>query len=161
MKLLLLLLLAFPVFSQSIENKVRSFENAKDYKVEYDKFQKATTVTLELKVKADKTSRFISASWQSMTAFARIPDAAPPYLALWFTARYSFFNRPTLRLLLDGELMARESDEIDRDVFFTFSPVEFRKIVSANTVELQLESFEGKLDNKSLIKLRNLASLIN
>lgn len=137
-------------FSQSIQDKVAKFEQAKEYGVKYDKFKQITSVEVDMRLKS-LTPTFI----------IDIPDAGKPSQVVYFFAdRYSYFNQPTLRFLADGEVLRLDSNSISSVAVFTIPSAMWSKLVAAKTLEMQLETKETVFDDKSLKKLKNLDSLI-
>lgn len=156
---LLLLLVSAVALGQTIEDRVKKFDTPRDYEIKYDKFAKSTTVQFQsLITPADLKGG------GSMTIFASvtIKQTGKYWYLVFFhpTGRYKFlYNKNPLRFLLDGKLLDIPTDEITDmpGVFITSS--QWNKIVAAKTVEMQFGLFEGKFDNKTLQRFKNLASL--
>jgi hypothetical protein len=146
MKYLLILLFALSTAGQSVKERVKTFDNPKSYKVEYDKFQKLTKVTVRI-------GRPVQ-----MIAFAYIPDDGEHSFALYFSSLY-LYNNHTLRFLLDGEVLEIPTDQIEYSILVPISPDEMNRIVNAKSVEVQIAQDEGKLSADTLKKLKNLTKL--
>lgn len=152
--LLLILFLSSLAFGQSIAERVKKFENGKRYEVSYDKFQKQTKIKVPVFVSTK--SKFLE-----LRPILRIHDDGRSDVTLLASGgTSSFHTRPTMRLLLDGQLLELESDDIDAIVGFVVSGDDFAKIANAKLVEIQLGNFEGKLDAKSHTIFKNLYSLL-
>lgn len=154
MKMLLLLLLLVPVtFGQSIEERVKKFENPKAYEVKYDKFQKETNVEITLKLSSKK-------GFLTLYPHIVLKDDGEYYVIMLASGgAYRFHTQPTMRFLLDGNLLELKSDDIDDIVGFSITNKDFEKIASAKLVEVQLGFFEGQFDAKTQTAFKNLYSL--
>ena len=149
MRFLLLLLLSTVTFGQTIQERVSKFENSKRYVVKYDKFAKETNIHFQTGFR----------SGPSMMIFATI--AEKNYFGLFFSdvVNRPLYNHPTLKFLLDGELLTIESDEIDYSVMFLLTQEQAERIAKSKTVEMQLQGFETVWDAKTLTAFRNIVSL--
>ena len=153
MRFLLLLLLSTVTFGQSIPEQVKKFQDAKRYSVEYDKFQKEHIIHVDCDLKPTKTSGVQSMIWAILGE-----DNSRTY-ALYFSAQRTLYNQPTLRLLIDGELVEVKDDDIDYSVMISIEPDLFNRIAKAKTVEVQISSFEGIVTEKCMTAFRNIVSL--
>lgn len=152
------MLLSATVWGQSIQERVKKFDKPKDYKVEYDKFQKYTTV--EFTDVAWSTKKDSKHDGWYLTVIATISDSGNVSFDLYFRPSSRFlFTQATLRILYDGELMEIPSRTIGYSALYNLSPDQFQKIIASKSVEVQISIFEGKISDKTLIKMRNLASL--
>lgn len=157
MKILVMLLCFVSVtFGQTIEGKVKKFEDAKLFSVSYDKFKKTTEVETDIQIKGKSGSRTMTA-WLSFAGDPLEPDV---YLVSFDAERHSFFNQPTLRFLVDDIVYKLESDRVSEVATFIVEKNLWKAFSTAKTVELQLKRYEGSLDAKNLKRLQNLASLI-
>ncbi len=152
MKLLFLLLLASVTFGQSIEEKVKKFEDAKSYTATYDKFQKMTKVQTSIKIPSSKGS-------EQMLVWLYLYEGGNHIRAFVFSKSRGYYNRPFLRFLADDAVIEIQSRDIDSIATFQIPESDWDKLANAKKVEVQLLEFEGVLDAKGITKLRNLASL--
>lgn len=154
MRFLLLLLLSTVTFGQTIEERVSKFEKPKEYGVKYDKFAKTTTVD---KVLAFRNTR--EAYSPDTQIVLRLGDNGDSLIYLWFVKNRSYYDRPTLKFLLDGELLAITNDDIDSSVIFLLTQEQAERIAKSKTVEMQLQGFETVWDATTLTAFRNIVSL--
>ena len=154
MRFLLLLLLSTVTFGQTIEERVSKFENSKQYGVKYDKFAKTTTVD---KMLAFRNTREAYSPYTQVVV--RLSENGEAYIYLWFAKSRSYYDRPTLKFLLDGELLAIANDDIDDTVMFPLTQEQAERIAKSKTVEMQLQGFETVWDAKTLTAFRNIVSL--
>lgn len=152
MKFLLMLLLVMPCAGQTVADAVKKFEKSKSYTVKYDKFQMVTTVEFE---------KVLQGSLRIVAIANLFDDRSNDHFALYIRSVHgTLYNHATLRFLLDGELMEIPTDQIDYSIIVQISPAQMTRIVEAKSVEMQIASFEGKVDKDTLTRLRNLASLL-
>lgn len=156
--LFLLLLLSYSCFGQTIQERVKTFEDAKAFTVKYDKFQKSTDITYEFTATASE-KRPLMRNTLDMAVFLSIPDNGNPSVGLYFGRYGTLYNNETLRMLLDGELVKLTDDTIDYSVVIDIPLKEFEKIAQSKIVEFQINLFEGKLDAKQMTAFKNLRSL--
>ena len=156
MKVLLLLAFASVAFGQSIQERVGKFEDAKSYSVTYDKFKQATEVETTVQVKGRKGTR----NMEVFLSFTSDPLERNFYLLSFVAGRHSYFNQPTLRLLIDDVPYKYENDRISEIASFIINKDLWKAVASAKSIELQFETFEGTLDAKNLKKFQSLATLI-
>jgi hypothetical protein len=159
MKLAFILLFAASCFGQTIQERVKKFENAKNYAVKYDKFQKHTEIETTVYL-TTKGKGFFAKSFLTLYPSLFIGDSGDVTVTLLASGgSSSFHNRPTMRFLLDGQSAELESNDMDDTVGFIM-PVPFlERIANAKIVEVQLGTFEGKFDAKALTAFKNLHSL--
>jgi hypothetical protein len=141
MKFLLILLLALPCVGQSM-------------RVEYDKFAKETTVMFTAFVPS--TNEHLPLR---MTVAVSLGKTREYLFLLSSNNRNVLYNRETLRLLIDGQLMDIRSTDIGDQVSIRPTSVQFKRIANAKTVELQLQLFEGRLSSDTLKRLKNITTL--
>ena len=151
-KLALILLFAASCFGQSIQERVKKFENAKAYSVEYDSAFKKTVVRYTTSIKLP------------LVAYSIISDSGRvEYLLLHATTIQSKYYPMTMQLVLDGEIMELENVEntgkVDSGVVFPVTADQLERIGNTKIVELRFSYYDGKLDNKTLTGFRNLFSL--
>lgn len=151
-KLVLILLFAVSGFGQSIQERVKKFDNAKAYSVQYDKRVKETVIRYATSIKLP------------LLVYATIADnGQTDYLLLHATTVQSKYYPMTMQLSLDGELMELDNVEnngkIDNGVVFPITASELERIANTKNVELRFSYFEGKLDAKTLTGFRNMVSL--
>lgn len=153
MKVLLLLLLTCPVFSQSIDKQLDSFKESSKYTDHYDNFAKETQVAYQTTVKSGLRSL-------DLTVMVVIPDAGERSYLFSLSDNHTLYDYDSLKFLLDGETLeiARRS-RIDYTANFWLSPGEWRKIVTAKKVEMQLIGFGAIFNDKLLTALHNLDSI--
>lgn len=153
MKFALLLLFAASAFGQTVEDRMKAFENPRFYSVRYDKFQKKTHVSYD----ALLTQGYSSLSMEEKVI---IRDEGDAYFLFVFKARRNdFFNQPTLRLLADGKLIEMRSDTIGDIVVYIVPDLHLEKLAKAKKVEIQMNGFEGEFDEQALKCLKELYSL--
>ena len=156
MKFLLLLLLVTPCLGQSIESRVKAFEDHKDFVFKYDKFKTETQVNFHDYVRVRGQYPL------SLMGIVIIDDEGEnTSFGLFLSSNRTLYKRATLRLMLDGELLEIPNNEIEYTIYVRFNRQQMNRLVNAKIVELQLASWEGKLDNDTLKKLKELASLLN
>lgn len=162
MKTLAFVLLFVTVtFGQTIQEKVSKFEQAKEFGVKYDKFKRLTSVEVEMRLSTAKSTGWIASSSLTPTFILDIPDSGETVRAVYFFAdRYKYFNQPTLRFLIDGEVITIQSDSISSSAVFEIPADAWAKLAAAKKLEMQLESKEVVFDEKAMRKLKNLDSLI-
>lgn len=155
MKIALILLFAASTFGQSIQDRVKTFDKPKTYKVKYDKFKLLTTVTTSHLVKSSKNHLYMH-----MIATVSIPDkgTASFYFGLQSPRGDLLFSRDVLRIIADEGILNLGESDIGYGAVFDVTE-QFPKIVKSKSVEFQLAGFEGKFDDKTLASLRNLYSL--
>lgn len=155
--LLLILLLATIAAGQSIQDQIKAFDKPKSYEVTYDKFAKETKVEIEVDLSGNRSSTPRS---MTLLASATIPDEGERSYTLVMFPNNRIYSSPTLRILIDGDLLDIESFSGIRDyAAFQVTPEQWAKIANGKVVELQLVTFETTLNKKVLSQLRNLASL--
>lgn len=158
MRVLLLLLFASVTFGQPIADKVKTFEDAKSYSVAYDKFKKETRVETVIHVPSAKKG--LLRGRMNLRAWFYLRDDGDHLRVFAVSADvHSYFNKPFLRFLADGELVEIQSKDIDSIATFNVSAEQWAKLAAANKLEVRLNESEGVFDEKALTKLRNLDSL--
>ena len=157
--LLFILCFSFTVFSQSIQDRVNQFDKPKDYEVRYDKFQKVTEVAVkEQLIKSHQPNKFLNSNLH-LSIDLWLGDSGDKFVFLSFREVNSC-RTSTLRLLLnDKDVIELEDDTIDCLSTFSVNPKQLEQIANAKTVEMQLNSFEGKFDSKTLDVFVNLLTL--
>ena len=150
--LFLIVLFAASAFGQSIQERVKKFENAKAYTVEYDKSLRKTFVRYATSIKLP------------LFVYTTIADSGQvEYLLLHATTVQAKYYPMTMQLLLDGEIMELDNIEnngkTDSGVVFPVTAAQLERIGNTKEVELRFSYFEGKLDSKTLTGFRNLVSL--
>lgn len=155
--LLCLFLFSFVCVGQTIEERVKKFEDSKFYSVTYDKFRKQTKIIYDFKAPALDPKTLLR-KYLDMAVFITIPDTGESYIGLYFGPQGMLYNDSTLRLLLDGEAVEIDVDDYD---YSTIVPIakQFGQITKSKSVEFQLGLFEGKLDAKQLKAFQNLATI--
>jgi hypothetical protein len=154
----LLLFVSF-TFAQSIQERVDKFQDGKKFEVRYDKFKKQTLVQFDITLQASNGVKKFN-SFLDFTAILWLSDDGSNDRVGFMFTREGWYKYPTLRVLVDEDLIRFEDDDLDRFASFTLTPAQLQHIANAKTVELQIENFETTLDDKTMLKLRNLASLI-
>lgn len=153
-----MLLLAYSCVGQTIQERVKTFADAKAFTVKYDKFQKTTDITYEFTATASE-KRPLMRNTLDMAVFLSIPDDGQPSVGWYFGKYGTLYNNETLRMLLDGELVKLPDDTIDYSVVIDIPLKDFDKIAQSKIVEFQINLFEGKLDAKQMTAFKNLQSL--
>lgn len=163
MKFLLLLLLCVPVFGQSFEDRVKQFEKPRDYTLTFDKFEKETKIDWHSYIRGPRKKGFVSGNETlELIASVHIPQSGDTWYSLLFipSIHTIYDHDDRLRFLVDGvNLDIHDRPSIDDVAGFIVTKDEWLKLISGKTVEMQLRSFEGTLDEKTLTAFRNLASL--
>jgi hypothetical protein len=159
--LLFVLLLAAVTFSQSIQEKVSKFEDAKKYFVTYDKFAKETRVVCCSRtfLKSANDSRNTVGFEMEVT----LTDVGnPSFLLRLDPGGNRWYEDVPLKFLLDGEplTLTATSGDVRRYASFALTSDEWKRIASAKKVEMQLRGFETVWDAKVMQAIRNLNSLI-
>ena len=163
MKILLLLLsLCSFAVGQTIEERVDKFKDGKKYVIDRDRFRKNTRVGIDMTLQASRGEKRINQFIDSTWTVVINDDGSADAVQVMFLDEYRrWFEYPILHLMIDDDVLRFEDDAVDRISSFILKPEHLQRIARARTVELQIETFETRLDEKTMTKLRNLASLIN
>lgn len=151
--LLLLLLFASVTFGQSIEDRIKKFEDSKRYSSTYDKFAKASEVLYQngivKPVKGTAKQIWITATITDSKEISVMIDAEP--------SQPSYLQplNTRLRFLLDGQLM----DVPGEGSVFYLDGNQWAKISSASKIEMQYLGFEGVWGDKLMVAIKNFNSL--
>ncbi len=156
--LLCLFLFSFVCVGQTIEERVKKFEDSKFYSVTYDKFRKQTKIIYDFKTPALDPKTPLR-KYLDMAVFLIIPDNEKPFIGLYFGPQGILYNDSTLRLRLDGQAVEMDVDDYDYSTTVDVTQ-QFKMIANSKNVEFQLGLFEGKLDAKQLKAFQNLANIV-
>ena len=166
--LILILALAAVGLGQSFQTRLETFDKPKDFKVEYDKFKDTTRVAMtkgkswhtkkskagmdEIDVRAEFTAPGQSLE-KNIDKFWLIFEGGG--------SEWTFLNNRSLIFLLDGEQLDLGDGEhdgsvrlggVDERVVFSVDRSEFEQIINAKNIEMQLGSFEGTINNRTLYR---------
>lgn len=156
--LLCLLLFSVVCVGQTIQDRVKKFENPKAFIVKYDKFKKETDVTYQFKADAlDKKAP--TRSYLDMAVIVTIPDGEKGTASLYFGKQGLLYDHSTFRLLLDGKLTEIPVHDYDYSTIIDITEL-LKPISESKIVEFQIGLFEGRLDAKQITALKNLATLL-
>jgi len=157
MKYLLFLLLVPVTFGQSIQDRVNKFEKPKDYAVSYDKFKKQTLVSFSATFKSAKYR--MGDMYVSVGAFIDDGDGDVQFVIGFSRFDRQPFNRPDLRLLINGDVMCIETDSIKDHALIKLTTTQMSQLATAQNVEFQIENFESKFTPQMLLAIKNLNTL--
>jgi len=154
MRLLLLLLLAVPCWSQAVDMPEMP---APKYDVKYDKFQLATRFMLATELRADDAKGI----QMKMLAHIVVPDKGKPVYALSFEpSRSVIYSDPTLRILTGNFLMEIKSTQFTEKPLFELRWDQFEQITKSKKVEIQLAAFEGQIREDAIEALRQMYAAV-
>ncbi len=147
MRMLLFLLLCIPAFGQDVPQ----FES------KFDKFKYETFFRLPLKVERDK---FYGGGMRLVVAVVYPVKGKPSHYFYFIPEHPALYEKPTLRMLIDGLLMEIPSDQIDETAIFKLRPEQFDFISRSKKVEIQLSTFEGSLPPESIAGIKSLQDAV-
>jgi len=147
MRMLLFLLLCVPVFGQDVPK----------YEERFDKFKYESVFKLPLEVERD---RFYGSRMRLIITVIYPIKGKPSHYFHFMPERPTLYEKPTLRMLIDGLLMEIPSDQIDETAIFKLRPEQFDFISRSKKVEIQLSTFEGSLPPESIAGIKSLQDAI-
>lgn len=174
-----ILLFTFSVFAQekTIEDKIKTFANAKRFQISYDKFKDKTTIQFgwfNVSGSKENQSNAFFLSFGAAFAYAGQAPAQPENYTLWFsssTSKWAFLDRRHLIFLVDGERIdigdGNRSGKVSSGRYvsvteamsYVISATVFQKIANGKSVEFQLGKFTAALKAEHTQMLKDIQSL--